>query len=129
MKITTLVLSATFFIRTCILRAKFCSAVKGAFTVDSVSKAKLSGSVSILNARDSVLRKFTYADDNGVFSVSGLPAGRYLLFITYPGYDNKMTPLLWDRQTQLQTLGNVGMNTVAKTLNEVTVKSTPRKLK
>jgi hypothetical protein len=102
--------------------------VKGV-TVDSVSKAKLSGSVSVLNAKDSVLRKFTYADDNGAFTVSGLPAGKYLLFITYPGYDNKMSPFTLGPPNAVTDLGNVGMSAVVKTLNEVTIKSTPQEIK
>jgi hypothetical protein len=102
--------------------------VKG-ITLDSVSKVKLSSSVSILDARDSVLRKFTYADDNGAFTVSGLPPGNYLLYITYPGYDNKMRPFTLGSPNVVTDLGDVGMSVVFKTLNEVIIKSTPQEIK
>ncbi|MFD0749576.1 outer membrane beta-barrel protein [Mucilaginibacter calamicampi] len=102
--------------------------VKGV-TIDSVTKAKFSGSVSVLNAKDSVLRKFTYADDNGAFSISGLPAGKYLLFVTYPGYDNKMSQFTLAAPNDVNDLGNVGMSVIAKTLGEVTIKSTPQEIK
>jgi len=102
--------------------------VKGT-TIDSVSKAKLGSTVSILNAKDSVLRKFTYADDNGAFNINGLPAGKYLLFITYPGYDNKMQPFTLGPPNTTSDLGNVNMSLIAKVLNEVTIKSTAQEIK
>nr|WP_294790038.1 TonB-dependent receptor [uncultured Mucilaginibacter sp.] len=125
MKITFLALLAIFLFAHTSYGQNSLS-VKGV-TVDSVSKAKLSGSVSVLNAKDSILRKFTYADPNGAFSISGLPAGKYLLFITYPGYDNKMRPFTLG--APVTDLGNVGMSAVIKTLNEVTIKSTPQEIK
>jgi len=127
MKITFLALLAIFlFAHTSFAQNQH--SIKGV-TVDSVSKAKLNGSISVLNAKDSVLRKFTYADENGAFTVSGLPAGKYLLFITYPGYDNKMTPFTLGPPNAVTDLGNVGISVVVKTLNEVTIKSTPQEIK
>ncbi|MGY3212829.1 outer membrane beta-barrel protein [Mucilaginibacter sp. HD30] len=127
MKITFLALLA-IFLSTQVSYGQNQHTVKGV-TVDSVSKARLNGSISVLNAKDSVLRKFTYADDNGAFTVSGLQAGKYLLFITYPGYDNKMRPFTLGPPNAVTDLGNVGVSAVVKTLNEVTVKSTPQEIK
>lgn len=127
MKITFLALVA-IFLSTLASFAQNPHSVKG-ITIDSVSKAKLSGSVSILDAKDSVLRKFTYADDNGAFTVSGLPAGKYLLFVTYPGYDNKMMPFTLGAPNTITDLGNVAMSATVKLLNEVTIKSTPQEIK
>jgi hypothetical protein len=127
MKITFLALLATFLFAN-ISFAQNLHSVKG-ITVDSVSKAKLSSTVSILDAKDSVLRKFTYADENGAFIVTGLPAGKYLLYIAYPGYDNKMRPFTLGPPNAVTDLGNVGMSAVVKILNEVTIKSTPQEIK
>ena len=127
MKIIILALLATFLFAH-VSFAQSSHSVKG-ITVDSVSKEKLSSSVSILDARDSVLRKFTYADDNGAFTVSGLPDGKYLLFITYPGYDNKMRPFTLGPPNVATDLGDVGMSVVVKTLDEVIIKSTPQEIK
>lgn len=101
--------------------------VKG-ITVDSVSKAKLSGSVSVLDAKDSVLRKFTYADDNGAFTINGLPAGKYLLFVTYPGYDEKMKPFTLGPPNAVTDLGSVNLG-VTNMLAEATVKGPVQEIK
>jgi outer membrane receptor protein involved in Fe transport len=101
--------------------------VKG-ITIDSVSKAKLSGSVSVLDAKDSVLRKFTYADDNGAFAINGLPAGKYLLFVTYPGYDEKMKPFTLGSPNAVSDLGNVNLG-VTNVLGEATVKGPVQEIK
>jgi hypothetical protein len=127
MKITFLALITTFLFAH-VSFAQNSHSIKG-ITVDSVSKAKLSGSVSILDAKDSVLRKFTYADDNGAFSVIGLPAGKYLLYIKYPGYDTKMSPFTLAAANNVTDLGSISMSAVAKALNEVTIRSTPQEIK
>jgi len=127
MKITLLALLATFlFVH--ISFAQNSHSIKG-ITVDSVSKAKLSSTVSILDAKDSVLRKFTYADDNGSFNIGGLPAGKYLLYMAYPGYDNQMNPFTLGPPNAVTNLGSVSMSATAKVLNEVTIKGTPQEIK
>jgi len=127
MKITILALLAVFLF-THMSFAQNSHTVKG-ITIDSVSKVKLSGAVSILDVKDSVLRKFTYADANGAFTVSGLPTGKYLLFITYPGYDNKMKPFIMEAPNTVLELGNVNLSLTPKILKEVTIKSTAQEIK
>jgi len=124
----TFLAALAIFLSTQLSFAQNSHTVKGV-TVDSVSKAKLRGSVSVLNAKDSVLRKFTYTDDAGAFTIGGLPAGKYLLFTTYPGYINKMSPFTLGPPNAVTDIGNVGMGSVVKTLNEVTIKSTPQEIK
>src|SRR4051812_25316804 len=124
MKITLLAIFAfCLFSLTSVAQNTF--SIKGV-TIDSASKAKFSGSVSVLDAKDSILRKFTYADDNGAFAVSGLPAGKYLLFITYPGYDEKIRPITLSAPNT--DLGNIGL-TQTKELKEVTIKAPVQEIK
>jgi hypothetical protein len=55
-------------------------------SVDSVANIKLANtSISILNAKDSTLRKFT-GRTNGSFSMANLNKGKFILLVTYPGY-------------------------------------------
>lgn len=126
MKTTILALFAVFLF-TKVSFSQGTLGVKGT-TIDSVSKAKLSGSVSVLDAKDSVLRKFTYADDNGAFAINGLPAGKYLLFVTYPGYDEKMKPFTLGPPNAVSDLGNISL-AVTNTLNEVTIKGPVQEIK
>jgi len=123
--IFTAILAICLFASTSFAQDTF--GIKGA-TIDSASKTKLNTSISVLDAKDSVLRKFSYADDNGAFIISGLPAGKYLLFITYPGYDKKMKPFTLGTPNVLIDLGNIYI-AATNTLNEVTIKSQVQEIK
>ncbi len=126
MKTTILALFAVFLFAN-VSFSQGTHGVKGT-TIDSLSKSKLSGSVSVLDAKDSVLRKFTYADDNGAFTISGLPAGKYLLFVTYPGYDEKMKPFTLGPPNAVSDLGNINLG-ATNMLNEATVKGPVQEIK
>ncbi|MEO8886899.1 MAG: outer membrane beta-barrel protein, partial [Mucilaginibacter sp.] len=102
--------------------------VKGT-TIDSVSKAKLNTSISVLNAKDSVLQKFTYSNENGAFAVSGLPAGKYFLLITYPQYEDKIRPFTLGGAQPVVDIGNINMNFVGNQLAEVKIKGPVQEIK
>ncbi len=102
--------------------------IKGT-TVDSVSKAKLNASITVLNAKDSILQKFTYADDNGAFAINGLPAGKYFLLITYPQYEDKIRPFTLDAAKPVNDLGNINMFFMGNQLAEVKVKAPVQEIK
>jgi uncharacterized membrane protein YgcG len=55
--------------------------------VDSVSKRNLaSATISIVKAKDSSLVSFARSNDKGDFSVKSVPAGSYLISISYVGF-------------------------------------------
>ncbi|GAC1431023.1 MAG: hypothetical protein NVSMB7_07190 [Chitinophagaceae bacterium] len=69
------------------------ASVKGAVS-DTSSKESLSNAViSILRAKDSVLYKFTRCNTQGKFSLGHLPAGKFILLVTYPEYADYVEPL------------------------------------
>ena len=54
---------------------------------DTLNNAKLSNTVvALLHAKDSILYKFVRADDKGHFDIKNIPAGNYVLLVTYPTY-------------------------------------------
>src|SRR5678810_1017954 len=60
--------------------------IKGTVT-DTVEKKNLSNAVvTLLNKSDSVLVKFTRTNANGGFVIPAVPAGSYVIMITYPKY-------------------------------------------
>ncbi|HLF45376.1 MAG TPA: carboxypeptidase-like regulatory domain-containing protein, partial [Chitinophagaceae bacterium] len=60
------------------------SSLKGV-VVDSVEKSSLQNTViSLLRKSDTVLVKFTRADKAGLFTLSRLNAGSYILMATHP---------------------------------------------
>src|ERR1700748_900117 len=76
-------ITLAFCLCTATLFAQNSYSIKGV-AVDTASFIKLGyTTVYVLNASDSVLRKFTYAGESGSFSITGLPAGRFILRMTY----------------------------------------------
>jgi hypothetical protein len=130
MKITILITTFCFcFIF--LLRAQTPYSVKGTI-VDTSSKAKLANtSVIVLNAKDSILRKFTRADINGGFSINNLPNGKFILLITYPGYADYVENFALDSAHRTHDFGRLNMILKAKLLSDVIVKGTrvPIKIK
>lgn len=96
--------------------------VKG-FIVDTASKTKVeSATISVLNARDSILRKFTYTLKDGSFSISGLAPGRYIALITRHDYADYVEPFILDEQHTTHDFGNLNLTLKAKLLQEVIIK-------
>ncbi|HVT86467.1 MAG TPA: outer membrane beta-barrel family protein [Chitinophagaceae bacterium] len=98
------------------------SSIKGTIT-DTVEKRNLVNSVvALLQPKDSVLVKFTRADKDGHFSLSGLKDGKYILMVTHP--------YMGDYFDQVETLpntttdlGNIFLVPKSKLLSEVIIKT------
>ncbi|MBB5397939.1 TonB-dependent receptor [Mucilaginibacter sp. AK015] len=103
--------------------------VKGV-AIDSVGNVKLvNTSVSILNAKDSTLRKFTRAAANGSFSMTGLNKGKFILLVTYPGYADYVEHFSLDSAKTTFNFGTINMNLKSRLLNEVLIKGTVAAIK
>jgi hypothetical protein len=69
------------------------AAVKGS-VVDTLNHQNLSNTViTLLQAKDSILYKFTRTDAAGRFELGGLKGGKYLLLVTAPGFADYVEPL------------------------------------
>lgn len=90
--------------------------------VDSTNKVNLHNAVvSLLRPKDSVLIKFVRTNPQGAFELSNLPAGKFIVMITYPDYADYIDDI--DLSTTPQkSLGNVYVTTKAHLLEEVIVK-------
>ncbi|OAQ42244.1 hypothetical protein A5893_03790 [Pedobacter psychrophilus] len=78
----TLILIISSFLFTKAQNAKILGVVR-----DSTDNIMLNNaSISVLQAKDSVLVKFTRANTEGKFTIENLKSGDYLLLITYPDY-------------------------------------------
>lgn len=97
------------------------SSLKGTIT-DTLNKQNLYNAViSILRTKDSVLVKFTRTDINGNFEVKNLPAGKFILMVSYPSYADYVDPITIEPATQ-KLLGSLPLITKAKLLEEVIVR-------
>lgn len=120
MKKTLLTLIA-LFLGYCVSFAQK-NTVQGVVT-DISSNAKLkNATVSILNAKDSTLYKFTRAAQNGDFIFSNLKNGEFILLITYPEYADFVNKFNLDSSKTTIDFKTIDMKTKAKLLNEVIIK-------
>ena len=103
--------------------------VKGV-SIDSVANVKLvNTSISILNAKDSTLRKFTRAAADGSFHLGNLNKGKFILLMTYPGYADYVEHFTLDSAKTTFNVGRVAMNLKSRLLNEVIIKGTVAAIK
>lgn len=96
--------------------------IKGT-TIDTALKIKLNTTVIILNSKDSILQKTVVAGDDGSFTVKSLPAGRFLVLITYPEYADFVERITLGPANQSHDFGNIKMSTKAHLLQDVIIKS------
>jgi hypothetical protein len=96
--------------------------IKG-LVADTTSKTMLDGAtICVVNAKDSVLQKFTYTS-NGLFNISDLKAGKYLLIVSYSDYADYTENFTLDAAKPTHNFGNISVISRSRLLNEVIVKS------
>ncbi len=97
------------------------SSIKGTIT-DTLNKQNLSNAVvSILRPKDSVLVKYVRTNDKGSFELKQVPAGKYLLMVSYPNYAEYVDQISMEAGAD-KTLGMIPLITRATLLQEVIVK-------
>ncbi len=128
MKITiTLIL--VFCSCTLSLFAQNSYAIKGA-SVDTDLRIKLHNTtISVLNAKDSILRKFTRATEGGSFAISGLTNGKFILLVTYPDYADYVETFTLDAAHPTHDFGNINMRLKERILKEVLIKGEVKAIK
>jgi len=103
--------------------------IKGA-AVDTDQYIKLyNANIIIISAKDSILRKFTRATENGSFSISGLAAGKYIMLLTYPEYADYAETFTLDAAHPTHDFGNINMRLKEKLLKEVLIKGEVQAIK
>ena len=95
----------------------------------SVEDGKLATKVPYVNvvlkaSADSSFVAGTVTNDQGLFSMTGIVPGQYVLELTYIGYSTKTLPLLVGRLSEFLDLGPIQMEESASVLTEVVVTGT-----
>ena len=95
--------------------------LKGTIT-DTLNKQNLSNAViSVLRAKDSVLVKFTRTSATGNFELKNLPAGNFIVMVTYPSYADYVDKISLEAGKD-RDLGSLPLITKANLLQEVIVR-------
>ncbi len=97
------------------------ASVKGAIADTSIKENLSNAVVSLLRAKDSVLFKFSRTDKQGNFSFGQLPAGKFIVLVTYPKYADYVEPITLT-DTSILNLGKINVTLKAKLLEEVVVR-------
>lgn len=121
MKITISLLAILLlFTVTCYAQSGY--SVKGS-VVDTTEKKQLqNATIMVLSAKDSILKKFTRAKEDGSFTIDGLPLGAYLMVLSYPGYADYTDTFLLNEQKKTYDVGKVAMDLKSKLLHDVIIK-------
>ncbi|GAB3928111.1 beta-sandwich domain-containing protein [Mucilaginibacter myungsuensis] len=77
------------------------------------------GSVAVINAKDSILRAFTWTAADGSFTLNNIPAGKYILVLSYPKYADRTVGV---DVTGDKDMGTINMQSKANLLKEVLIK-------
>jgi len=104
------------------LHAQSPFSIKGT-VVDTNANAKLYlASISILNAKDSTLVKYTWTSESGMFSIAPLKPGNFLMLLAYPDYADYVYPFSLSPEQPAIDLGRINMTLKAALLNEVIIR-------
>jgi len=96
--------------------------VKGV-VADTTEKVNLAGTtVTVVNAKDSILRAFTWVGADGKFNITNLSKGKYLLLVSYPGYADYTDNFTLDSVKTSVNLGKIAMILKSRLLADVLVK-------
>ena len=121
MKIT--IIAAIFCMLGLYSSAQNSYSLKGS-VADSAAKSKLSNAtITIVTAKDSILKAFAWAGQDGSFAINGLPKGKFLLMVTYPGYADYVDNFSLDSAHTSHDFGRVDMILKSSLLAEVIVKA------
>ena len=92
--------------------------------VESPGNAGVSfATVALLSPKDSTLSTGSVADENGVFTISSVTSGNYILRVTNMGYQTRYVPnVSVATEANFLDLGNIVILAEAQKLNEVIVK-------
>lgn len=117
-------LSLAFFLCFCCtyLFAQNPFQIKG-IVADTAANAKLrNATISILNAKDSTLYKFTRATESGGFDIQSMRPGNFILLLTYPDYADYVYQFKLDQANPSFNFKTVNMKLKATLLKEVIIK-------
>lgn len=103
--------------------------VKGMVGDTAAHATLVNTSISVLNAKDSTLRRFTRAASDGSFTVDKLGKGKFILLVSYPGYADYVDNFSLDSVKTTHDAGKINMILKTQLLKDVIIKGTRAAMK
>lgn len=100
---------------------KVSGSISGTLQDSATSTALYDATISIIKAQDSSLVSFTLSNNNGYFEIKNLDTSRYVLLVSYGGFQSLKKPFAITAANPQLNLGRVVMQQSFTTLDEVVV--------
>lgn len=104
------------------------SAVKGVVSDSSINQKTAKAAVSILDMRDSVLINYSRTAPDGSFEIDNIPAGDYILLITYPKYADYVDLFTIENQENVD-MKQIYLTPKATLLDEIVIQQAAIRIK
>ena len=118
-----------FWLLTSATFAQTAYSVKGSVADTAANIKLINTSISVLNAKDSTLRRFTRAGADGSFTLNGLGKGKFILLVTYPKYADYVEEFALDSVNTTHNFGRISLILKSRLLEGVIVKGTRAAIK
>lgn len=90
--------------------------------IDKDTREKLvEATITCLNAKDTTKVALSFSDKNGLFEVSSLSPAKYILYITFLGYEPQKYPVDISTSRDATDLGDIEMKKTGFTLSQVEI--------
>lgn len=96
--------------------------IKGVITDTAATYKMVNSTITILNAKDSTLVKYTRAATDGSFKVNPPKAGQFILLVSYPGYADYVENFQLDSIKKSHDFGFLNLILKSTLLNDVIIK-------
>ena len=97
------------------------ASIRGTVTDTSSKENLFNATISVLRSKDSILTRFTRSNAQGKFQINTLPAGNYILLVSYPKYADFVEQVTLT-DTSVLLFEKLALTLKAKLLEEVVVK-------
>ena len=97
-------------------------AIKGSIKIANSDKPLPEASICVLDARDSILVKFTRSAADGSFLIKEVPTGKLIVLVTSSEYADYVDKFTLDATEPIHDLGKIDLTLKSIVLNEVIIK-------
>lgn len=106
----------------CLVFSQSSYEVKGVITDTAATYKMVNSTITILNAKDSTLVKYTRAGADGSFKANPPKAGKFILLVSYPGYADYAENFQLDSTKKMHDFGPLNLILKSTLLNDVIIK-------